>query len=471
MSRATWLCFAAIVGACLLLFASMAHAQEPDIAKARELASAAGDRLDEKQYAKALELAEQAEAIFHATVQLAMIAQAQEGLGRLVDALAAYERLAAEPLSSAAPDAFRNAQRDARSRLASLIARVPSLLVGVHGDVREVRLTIDGKPHEIGGTALRLNPGKHTIEVAAPGSRTHSRSIDLPARGGVVTVDVRLEKDTPSAAATTPSAGPTTPKGPEPTNPPAPDKRPAWPMITAFSIGGACLVAGAITGGIALAKKSSLDGPPYNCVDGACPAEAQPVIDSSTAFGNASTAMFVVGGVGVATGIGLAIVRARSGAPPRTGVSLDFGWRSPELACRRWISRPSSRREGEARRSASCWRRPRSCWLPAESTRWPATTQVLHRSQIPRARHRPRRLRLRPLARAPRLLPRRALPPIPRAQRPRRAHRRAPPLAPALLQPLQRTHQLRQRLRTPPSRPRLAPPRHARAKPKRDLGY
>src|SRR5690349_7016544 len=107
---------------------ALAQSSKAQIAEARSLAQDAGDLLDQKNYAEALERATQAEALYHATIHVLMIAQAQEGLGRLAESALTYERLVAEPLPRTAPGVFRDAQEKGKVKLRELLARVPSML-------------------------------------------------------------------------------------------------------------------------------------------------------------------------------------------------------------------------------------------------------------------------------------------------------------------------------------------------------
>ena len=69
-----------------------------------------------------------------------------------------------------------------------------------------------------------------------------------------------------------------------------------------FGLGSAALVSGAVTGGLALAKSAELE---TACApDGTCPADRAGDIESMRALSHASTASWVVAGVGLAAGIG-----------------------------------------------------------------------------------------------------------------------------------------------------------------------
>src|SRR5262245_46149255 len=108
-----------------VLAASVASAQpDGDEAKtrARALGNEAAERLVAKDYQGAIERVTKAESLFHAPTHLRILAEAQEGLGRLAAAMETYERLVAEPLPVGAHDAFLRAQELAKQRVRNLAA-------------------------------------------------------------------------------------------------------------------------------------------------------------------------------------------------------------------------------------------------------------------------------------------------------------------------------------------------------------
>jgi hypothetical protein len=300
----------------MVLAVGVARAQGQDPkADAREHAHAAAELLEQGKHAEALERIGRAEALYHAPIHLLIQAEALEGLGRLADATAAYERLAVEPLPATAPEVFRNAQEKARAKLRDLIARVPSLHVRVSGATpAEVRATLDGKPFVIGPSAQRIDPGSRKLRVEARGRRAFERVLALEAKGGVTVVDVLLEPEGLKAA---PAPPPPAPLPPAPgAAPERPEEPPSGggsfvPAIVAFGVGAAGLIAGSITGAMSLGKVGELE---EDCPGGRCStAEHQDLIDEAGLLGNVSTALFIVGGAGVATGVVLLIVRPSLG--------------------------------------------------------------------------------------------------------------------------------------------------------------
>lgn len=312
MRRALATLYAAAV--CALAPAAVGAPPTEGVARARALANEAGDLLDRKQFAEALERVEQAEAAFHAPTHLVMMGEALEGLGRLADAMAVYEKLAAEPLPQAAPQAFRRAQQEATAKLGDLIARVPSVRVVVQGaPAAGARATLDGKSLDLAsGLAVRVDPGPHAVRVEAAGFAPVTRKVTLPERGGVVEVAIALEPPPPAAPppAPTPAAEPAAPSFWR-------TRTPAW---IALGVGGAGLAVGAVTGGLSLGKVSSLK---ERCPGGACAPSDQGDLDAAGALGTTSTVAFVVGGVAVAAGVVLLVVnRPPKQEPAAAGLHL-----------------------------------------------------------------------------------------------------------------------------------------------------
>jgi len=84
----------------------------------------------------------------------------------------------------------------------------------------------------------------------------------------------------------------------------APRPERLWTWVAA-GVGGAALLGTVITGGMAIAKRNDLD---EDCPEGACPPSKMSEVDSMKALGNASTALVVVAGVGIAAAVVLFFV-------------------------------------------------------------------------------------------------------------------------------------------------------------------
>jgi len=107
---------------------------------------------------------------------------------------------------------------------------------------------------------------------------------------------------------------PVTPDGqPEPPTDGANEGSGISPLVWAgFGVGGAGLVAGAITGAISMAQASSLKD---ECPNDLCPADKRSDIATMLAIGHVSTASLIVGGVGVIVGVLGLVIPTGEGEP------------------------------------------------------------------------------------------------------------------------------------------------------------
>lgn len=283
----------------------VAHADDTPKDRARVRAQDAADHLADKRWSEALDAATQAEELYHAATHLLIVGQALEGLGRLAEAADVYDRLAAEQLPASAAPVFKKAQQTGNQRLKDLLARVPSILITVTGaDGAEPTATVDGKPIGLGGAAVRLDPGPHELRVTAAGRRPFVKTIDLPERGGVVKIDVALQPD---------SVGPAPPPAPTRFDDAAADEGSEGslaPAVVAFSIGGAGIAVGAVSGVLFLGAMGDLND---RCPEDRCRPEDQDAIDEAGLLGNVSTIGFGVGAAGLVAGVILAVVRPGGG--------------------------------------------------------------------------------------------------------------------------------------------------------------
>lgn len=307
--RPAWLVLLFAVGAGLPL--SAAHAQpakptaEPVRFEARRLADE-GQRLFEAgDYRGAIARLREADAKFAApTIKLAL-AEAHEKLGELVQARAVYERIAAAPLERLAPEEFRDAQRTAKEALARLDKAIPKIAVELVGPPPPVlSLTLDGAALSTSDRSISVNPGKHTLSIEMTGQPPETRDLDLQ-EGETRRIQIRwAQGGGPSAPRQEPAAQ-------------ASGRSIVAPAI-AFGVGGAGLVLGAITGGIAL---SSMDGFRQRCgPELQCPASLSGDLDGAKVAGHVSTVGFAVAGAGAALGALLLVLPAKKSGPASVGV-------------------------------------------------------------------------------------------------------------------------------------------------------
>lgn len=150
---------------------------------------------------------------------------------------------------------------------------------------------------------------KYEIFISSPGADSKGRVRAQDA--------VRLLR-TPAPSATVSSAGSTATganrSAADSSSAPVETSHPSYmPAIVAFGVGAAGLATGAVAGGLALSKRSSLDS--VCTAAHACPLSEASDISSLKTTSTLSTVGFIVGGVGAATGALLLLLLRPSSAP------------------------------------------------------------------------------------------------------------------------------------------------------------
>jgi hypothetical protein len=309
-------------GLALGLCASPAFAQSDaeNRATARALGQQGQDAYDAKDFKKAEDLFRRAEGLYHAPTLLLGLARTQAAGGKFVEAWEGYNRIILEGVTST--PAFAKALEDAKKEIGTIDARRSQVVITVSGpDAPHV--TLDEAPikSEALGVALFLNPGTHVVKVTADGFNPGLRSFTV---GEGKTENVALTLEHGSGPATGPAtAGPSSGTATGQTSGTAdmssgsPNHVPAF---IGFGVGGAGLILGAVTGGLAIGKHSTLKG---ECPGGVCTTPtSQSDLSSYHTMGTLSTVGFIVGGVGVATGVMLWVFAPKSAAPAT-------GWITP----------------------------------------------------------------------------------------------------------------------------------------------
>lgn len=295
-----------LLGLTLVLCAASARAQgSADFAQIQDVARAKAEEglalFGQGNWTDAFERFRVAEDLFHAPTLVLHMAHCKVELGQLLEARSLYRRVASEVLAADAPPAFAAAIDEARARLERLATRIPTAAFAVRGGGTGTRLLLDGKPAPLSPDRVELDPGTHRIDATSEGARPLETTFQI-AEGEAKTIDVPLERL------------------PAPKPPPAPPSRSAprgsvVPALVAFGIGAVGLGVGAATGAVVLGKVSDLRD---RCGGTVCPKKLEDERNSTRPLATVSTVGFVVGGVGVATGAVLVVLRPGGGAPATT---------------------------------------------------------------------------------------------------------------------------------------------------------
>jgi hypothetical protein len=288
-----------------VLLASTAAAQEPQldpIAKEAQALFLAGREavkrgdllIAQEKFLRSLELSPTQGTLLN-------LAAVDEQLGKLVNALECFELAKKRLLET---DDRYPVARDGAARVR---ARIPTLRVDfAAGSPVLMGARIDGAPLAVSniGADVPMDPGTYKIATSAPGRAERSYEVTLK-EGAKITLTVE-------AGARLVEAAPPAPVAPHPTYMQAAG-------LAAGGVGVAGLVIGTVTGVLAIKKKSdaaSLCPDPNHCQGAGLDASG-----SGHALAGVSTASFVVGAAGVATGVVLYVLGREKPQAPRAAIA------------------------------------------------------------------------------------------------------------------------------------------------------
>lgn len=312
---------------------AQAPAPEPDGNKAlaREWADKAIERFDAGDYQGAIDRIREAQKHARPPTFTRFEAQAHEKQGKLLEAQRLYRAVADLQLPKDAVPAWVNAQEGARKELKALTPRIPKLEIRVSGaEASALAVTLDGAPFDVAqlGRPVPQNPGAHTIVVRANDRPPVTKEV-LLREGASERVEVRVPAPSPSLSAPPPSSAQPAPSGPQPPIEPgggaASSVPPALKWI-AFGVGGAGLVAGGVTGGLAIAgrERAREECGPEDFDGGLCRADRAGALADARLAAQIATPALVVAGVGLAAGVTLVILERKKA--PTVGVVVAPGF-------------------------------------------------------------------------------------------------------------------------------------------------
>ena len=307
-------------------------------AAAREL-GVQGVLLAEKgKCGEAIEKLERAEKLYHAPTTLERLGECKVDVGRIVDGTEDLQRVVKEDLPAGAPAAFTAAKARAQGVLKKALPRIAHLRLHVSAppDAKPTVL-MDGNSYpdaELDGDRP-VDPGTHSLAATADRMIKAETTVTL-GEGETKSAELKLTPD-PNAPAPVPIAPPVASNTSsssgdhglrEEDHPKPPPESPSHvPAYIALGIGAVGIGVGAVTGVLALSKKSSLDGA---CnTSKVCPSTSQSDLDSAKTMGTISTVGFIAGGVFVVAGVVLFLTEgSSSSASAQVGsvrVSPDLG--------------------------------------------------------------------------------------------------------------------------------------------------
>ncbi|RLB57976.1 MAG: hypothetical protein DRI90_17310 [Deltaproteobacteria bacterium] len=295
--------------AVLLATTGVAHAQpsDADRATARALYVEGQKALAAGDFQAAADKFLRGESLFHAPTMLVGLARAYVGLGKYVGAMESYNKVIREELPEKAPKAFVTAVEEAKNEVVGLDEKIGWVTISVDGPSDPVVMLDDGEVSVASlGVKRAVNPGDHLVKVTAAGYLPAQQEFSIGA-GATQEVALTLEA-APEGATESPGGG-------DGTGSAADGSTLRLVGFIGLGLGGAGLVLGAITGGLAIGKHGDLSD---SCIDGSCPPDQQDNLDSYETMGTMSTIGFIAGGVLAATGLVLVLV-----APSGDGDGAD----------------------------------------------------------------------------------------------------------------------------------------------------
>lgn len=241
------------------------------------------------------------------------LAACYEKLGRFASAWFTYQEAA---VASAAIGRDSWAQK-AKDKAAALDPRVPKLTIVASAPIKGFEVHRDGAVVTQGafGVALPLDPGEHVIDAVAPKKNKWQKKI-------VVTEGQHVEVKIPPLTDEGGADEPVTPPPPVTTPPPEAGGSSSGTAFriagfSALGVGGVSLVLGTVFGVVAAGKKN--DAALYCNPDlSICRSQGAALMDDAKGAATASTAFFVIAGIGVAAGITLIVLAPKSSTTTAT---------------------------------------------------------------------------------------------------------------------------------------------------------
>lgn len=279
---------------------------------AKTLYQQASADMERGDYARACPQFEAAMQLDPEHIRTAMtLGMCEDHWGKLIKALGRFEH--ARQVASAQDAADKLKEID--DLMADLKRRIPKLRILVpqqlaNDDSVQIRCDAQTVSKDAWGHEIAVDPGSHVIQASAADRASWRQEIRLQAGQTLdVTIGLSVKNDSPLNASSI-SMSPTRKLG-----------------FVGIGIGAASIIGGSIFGGLAISKNSASDNG-HCTVDNRCDAVGTNLRYDAQAYGNASTALFVVGGVLLTGGIVLiaaAPSKDKQGTARETTIRIGLG--------------------------------------------------------------------------------------------------------------------------------------------------
>ncbi len=294
-----------LLAAALIGQTAAAAPSASDKATAQTLFDDALKLLAAKDYEPACKKLEESNRLDPAMGTKYRLGECYEHLGRTASAWATFREVADEAKAAGQNDRERRA-RERAQKLESKLAKL-TITAGKGLEVKRDG-TVIGEGQL--GTAVPIDPGTHKIEASAPGKQPWSNTVDV-APAATATVAIPPLEDAKTA------------DKPEAPAPKPESEANTWQKPVGIAALGVGVVSLSVSTIFILSARSAMKDSEPHCVGNACTAEGVELRDRALARGNVSTASFVIGLVGLASGTVLYLT-APSATAPRVGVGPGF---------------------------------------------------------------------------------------------------------------------------------------------------
>ncbi|MBK9265142.1 MAG: hypothetical protein IPM54_35845 [Polyangiaceae bacterium] len=288
---------------------SLAFAQsKAEIEMARNLMDEGDAQAEKGDFRGALRSYRAAHTIMNVPTTGIEVARTEAKLGSLIEARKVALAIVNLPAKPREPKPFVEARADAQQLAVELGVRIPQLTIVVKGvpETTQLEVKIDGRliPHDEALAPRDVDPGKHLVSVAKQGSEAEIKTIMI-AESEKLTVTFD---------------GVATPTGSD-----KPTRRTSPLVFIGFGLGGAGLIAGAVTGALSLSRAGDVEA---LCPGGTCPSQdaldkATPTNDSAFALANVSNVAIALGVVGVGLGVTGLVLSGRAAKKPEDTSALQ----------------------------------------------------------------------------------------------------------------------------------------------------
>jgi len=333
-----------VMSVCLLSYGALAG-NSSVLSSARELAKQGLVAYDAGRYEEAADKLGKAYEVVHVPTLAVDQARALVKLGKLVAASELYLEAQRIPKEKSWQSTQMDAQRDAAKERAELLPRIPRLTVSIKGaGPTDVDVLIDGTalPAAMIGSEELQDPGTHKVQ-GSHGTELVVETISVK-EGDHASVTLQFKLVSASAVQPGPKvpnqqnqaqssqiAAPLASKAAQQPTTTAPSNRGSTQRTIGWigvGVGGVGLVAGAVTGFMAMSKRSSLTDSNSCSADlKHCAPEASSRVDSYNSFRTISTIGLYAGGILAATGVTLLLTSPKQESRPTVGL-----WLSPSGA-------------------------------------------------------------------------------------------------------------------------------------------